>query len=215
MLEAALGALSEYGPAALALMLFAAGLGVPIPGGMLLLAAGASVQAGLVDAEVLVLTALVATVLGDGGSYLIGRYGGRKVVGWLEDRLSWQQAERTFERWGVLAILITRFLITPLALPTNLMAGGERYGLWRFLLLSALGNLVWVFLFGGLGYLFAGSWEAIGAFADDLSLWLAGVVLVVIGAYELFMHVCLHCLRVKITGVDDGAAPQKGKGRSS
>ncbi len=196
MLEAALEALSAYGVAALALMLFAAGLGVPIPGAMLLLAAGASAQAGLVDAEVLVLAALAATVLGDGGSYLLGRYGGRKLVGVLKDRLSWQRAERTFERWGAFAILLTRFLITPLALPTNLMAGGERYGLRRFLPLSALGNLVWIVLFGGLGYLFAGSWEAIGAFADDLGLWLAGAVLAAIGVYE-FMHLCLHCLRAK------------------
>ena len=46
MLDAALGALSGYGPVVLALMLFVGGLGVPVPGAMLLLAAGASSRAG-------------------------------------------------------------------------------------------------------------------------------------------------------------------------
>lgn len=193
VLEAALDALSGYGPAVLALMLFVGALGVPVPGAMLLLAAGASVQAGLLNAWLALFPAYAAAVTGDGGSYLIGRYGGRKAFGWLERRLSWRRAERAFERWGAWAIVLTRFLVTPLALPTNLMAGGGRYSFHRFLLLSALGNLVWVVSFVSLGYLFAGSWKAIGAFAGDLSGGLVvGAILVGIGLYEVYAKCRCH-----------------------
>lgn len=137
--------------------------------------------------------ALAAVVLGDGGSYMIGRYGGGRALEWLEGRLSWYRAERAFERWGAFAILLTRFLITPLALPTNLIAGAERYVFRRFVLLSVLGNLVWITAYGSLGYLFAGSWRAVGDFAGSLGGWLAvGAVLVAAGAYEVYAHCRYH-----------------------
>lgn len=193
MLEATLDALSAYGLLGLTLLLLAGGLGVPVPGAVLLLATGASTQAGLVDARLAFPLAYAAAVTGDGGSYLLGRYGGRKALGWMEERLSWHRAERAFERWGSSAILLTRFLLTPLALPTNLMAGGGRYPFRRFLALAALGNLVWVVLYGGLGYLFAESWEAIGAFTGELVAGLvAGVVLVAVGVYEVYVKCRCH-----------------------
>lgn len=41
-------------------------------------------------------------------------------------------------------------------------------------------------LFGGLGYLFAGSWRAIGGAASELGLWLTGAAVVAVGLYEAY-----------------------------
>ena len=68
----------------------------------------------------------------------------------------------------MLAIPLSRFLVTPLALPTNLIAAGDRYPFPRFASACLAGEAVRVTLFGGLGYLFAGSRRTIEGRAGDL-----------------------------------------------
>jgi membrane protein DedA with SNARE-associated domain len=87
---------------------------------------------------------------------------------------------------GKLAILSSRFLVTPLSLPINAIAGAVRYPFAGFLLLCAIGELAWVSLFGGLGYIFAGSWRAVGGIAGDLGLWLACASIAALGVYEAY-----------------------------
>ena len=171
MLDAAPGAFLAYGPVALALVLFAGCLGVPLPVTMLLLAAGALVREGLFDATLISPLVLVA-VVGDCASYLMGRYGGWLFRKRLEGTPYWSRAVHALQRWGPATILLTRFLLTPLATPTNLIAGGKRYAFQEFLLLCLIGDSLKITLFVGLGYLFAESWEAIGASINNLIWWL-------------------------------------------
>ncbi len=76
---------------------------------------------------------------------------------------------------------MTRFLLTPLALPTNLLAGSSRYAYGRFLALDALGELVWIALYGGLGYAFADQWETISDLAGNLTGALIGLLALLAG----------------------------------
>lgn len=171
MLDAAPGALLAYGPVALALVLFAGCLGVPLPVTMLLLAAGALVREGLFDAALIYPLVLIA-VMGDCTSYLMGRYGGWLFRERLQGTPYWSRAEHALQRWGSAAILLTRFPLTPLASPTNLIAGGKSYAFQKFLLLCLIGDTLKITLFVGLGYLFAESWEALGASINNLTWWL-------------------------------------------
>lgn len=186
MPDSASDLLLNYGPLALALAIFVGALGLPLPGTALLLAAGALARGGLVNAPVAAVMAVSAAVLGDGTSYLLARFGFKPVLGRLEGNAAWRRAEQAIERWGVFAILLSRFLVTPLALPTNLIVGGDRYPFVRFISLCLAGETVWVILFGGLGYLFAESWRAIGGFAGDLGLWLTGAAVAAVGFYEAY-----------------------------
>lgn len=68
MLDTAANTLPAYGLLALLLILiFLGSLGVPVPGSMLLFAAGAAASAGLLNAPLAALLAIVAAVLGDVG----------------------------------------------------------------------------------------------------------------------------------------------------
>jgi membrane protein DedA with SNARE-associated domain len=179
--EAFLTAMLAYGPLALALALLLAALGIPLPATLLLLAAGAFARQGALDGAWAAGLGLLASVLGDSGGYCLGRCGAlvpQRVAG----RPSWQRAQATFARRGSLAVLLTRFALTPLALPTNLIAGSTRYAFPRFLLFDAIGELVWVVLYGGLGYLFADRWEALSDLAGNLTGALLGVLAMTIGA---------------------------------
>jgi membrane protein DedA with SNARE-associated domain len=181
--EAFLTAMLAYGPPALSLALMIGALGLPLPGTMFLLAAGAFARQGVLDWPLAAPLALLGAVVGDSSGYLLGRYGGRLVLRWVEDSATWQGAQQVFDRRGGLAILLTRFLLTPLAVPTNLIAGSSQYAFWRFLAFDISGELVWVALYGGLGYLFAQSWEVLNDLAGNLSGLLVGLVALGVGGY--------------------------------
>jgi len=174
-----------YGPPALALALLLGALGIPVPGTLFVLAAGAFVRQGVIDLATATGLGLLGVVLGDSASYAIGRF----AKGWVERRFgrsaAWQNARATFEHRGGLAIYLTRFLLTPLALPTNLIAGGSGYGFWRFLAYDLAGEFTWIVLYGGLGYLFGSQWELISQFISDFSGLLVGLVALGAGLYFL------------------------------
>jgi membrane-associated protein len=181
--ETLLTAMLAYGAPALSLALLLGALGLPLPGTMFLLAAGAFAGQGVLNWPAVAPLALLGVVVGDSGGYLLGRYGGQLVLRRVEGSDSWRRAQDTFARRGGLAIVMTRFLLTPLAIPINLISGSSRYAFWRFLSLDVLGELVWVGLYGGLGYLFADSWEAMSDLAGSVSGLLVGLVILGGGGY--------------------------------
>jgi membrane protein DedA with SNARE-associated domain len=177
-----------YGPPVLGLALLMGALGVPIPGTLFVLAAGAFGRQGVIDLASASWWGLLGAVLGDSASYALGYF----AQGWVQPRFrrssAWLKAQDIFERRGGLAIYLTRWLITPLAVPTNLIAGGGGYSFWRFLGYDVAGEVTWVVLFGGLGYLFGGQWEAIYQFINDFSGLLVGVIALTTGIYFLIQR---------------------------
>ncbi len=184
-----LTAMLNHGVAILALTLFFAALGVPLPATVLLMAAGAFVQQGMLPFDTAVATALVASIVGDGGSYLIGRFAIDRVPARLVRGAAWSRATQVFDRWGVAGILLTRFLLTPLALPVNLLAGSTRYPVARFLPAVVVGEALWVSLIGGLGFWFADRWEPLSRLAVDFAGVLVGLALASAGAWALVRRV--------------------------
>jgi membrane-associated protein len=174
-----------YGPPALGLALLLGALGVPLPGTLFVLAAGAFVRQGVIDWAAASSLGLLGVVLGDSASYTIGRF----AKSWVQRRFgqssAWQNAQATFEQRGGVAIFLTRFLLTPLAIPTNLIAGGGGYAFWRFLSYDVAGELTWIVLYGGLGYTFGSQWELISQFISDFSGLLVGAVALGAGIYFL------------------------------
>jgi membrane protein DedA with SNARE-associated domain/UDP-2,3-diacylglucosamine pyrophosphatase LpxH len=182
-----LNAMTAYGPAALGSALLLGGAGVPVPATLLVLAAGAFARQGVIDWSLALGVGLLGVVLGDTLSYALGRFG----KAWAQRRLSlsgsttWRRAQNRFERGGALAIYSTRFLVTPLALPTNLIAGGSGYDYRRFLSYDVAGEMTWLLLYGGLGYAFASQWQTINQIINDLSGWLVGALVAGMGIYFL------------------------------
>ena len=177
-----------YGAPALSVALLLGAVGLPVPCAMLLLAAGAFVGQGALDWTPLISLALVGVVAGDSGSYCLGRCAGPLLVKRVEKTSAWQTAKATFERRGGVAVFLTRFLLTPLATPTNLIAGGSRYPYRRFLLFTIVGEVIWVGLYGALGYLFADSWELLNDLVGNLSGVLVGVVVLAAGGVMAFRY---------------------------
>ncbi|HMQ54522.1 MAG TPA: DedA family protein [Anaerolineae bacterium] len=174
-----------YGSPMFALTLFVGALGLPVPGTVLVMAAGGFVRQGVLDAPSTLGLGLAGAVTGDVISYSLGRF----ARGWLQGRFghteSWQKASENIQRRGGIAIYLTRWLVTPLAIPTNLTAGSGGYPLWRFLSFDAAGELTWLLLYGGIGYAFGSQWEVVSDFVSDFSGVIVGVVALGAGLYIL------------------------------
>ncbi len=181
-----------------ALTVLVGALGVPLPSAVIVLAAGSLTTADTTDLadgtdspDLMLLfgVILAAAVIGDVVSYGLGRWAGHLVLGRWGARVGMTPArltsvEQRFERWGGLLVLVTRFLLTGLAVPTNLVAGAGTYPLARFLAYAVAGEAIWTGQFLALGWLFGPSWVSLLDYLDDAMMVLTtlavAIVLVVI-----------------------------------
>lgn len=172
--------LQEYGYLALWLSVFVASVGVPLPIGLLLLAAGAFAALGDFDIVLLTVVAVIASICGDSVGYLIGRRLGHKVLLWLAGRLlpaeRIKRSQEYFKRRGAWAIFLSRFLFSAFGGVVNLLAGTEEYPYRRFLLYDATGETIGALLPLSLGYVFGVSWEAVGDILGGVSLFALGLL---------------------------------------
>lgn len=177
--------LLNYGALVLGGTLFLAALGVPLPATVLVVATGAFSGQGVLSLQAAAAVAVVAAVSGDVCSYLLGRFVGDRLTPRWKTSKAWQSADHQFARWGIWSVFLSRFLFTPIALPVNLLAGSTRFAWPYFMAAVVLGEVIWVLLYGGLGLLFADSWEALSQMASDMSGMLVGVLLLGAGIYAL------------------------------
>jgi membrane protein DedA with SNARE-associated domain len=153
--------------------------GLPVPGETVLLGGGAMAQFGRLSLTRVIVTAMVAAVIGDNIGFLIGRRGGRALaerhgwkVGLTAARLN--QFDRFFERYGPQTVFIARF-VTGLRVFCAVLAGSSGLRWQTFLFYNALGAVVWSIAIAFAGYSLAYSW-------DTLERWIgrSGVVLLVL-----------------------------------
>jgi membrane-associated protein len=182
--EWALTILKNYGVLILFFISYFGSLGIPFPITPVIIAAGAFTRQGILDWRLAVLACLVGAALADHSEYFFGRWAG----GWLKRRFGqniiWQKALSTINRQGKWAILLTRFWLTSLAPAVNLLAG-SRFPYFRFLLFDLIGELLWVLLYGGLGYIFAGQWKLVSQIVTSFSGLSVGLLILAAGIYFL------------------------------
>ena len=173
----------NYGPPVFAILLFLGALGVPIGASVLLIAAGAFSQQGILSWPLTAFLGWLAAVVGDAISFGMGYY----AKDWVNQRFGgssvWKSSKESFEARAGMAIFLTRFLITALAIPTNLIAGGGGIPFRRFMIYDALGELTWIVLYGGLGYLFGSQWEVISDVISNFGGLVLGIVILGVGLW--------------------------------
>jgi membrane protein DedA with SNARE-associated domain len=105
---------------------------------------------------VMALAGALGYLLGAIVGWAIGLYGGRPL---LERRGRWfhlsvdklDRAERWFDRWDDLAVLVGR--VTPVIRSfISIPAGVFRMRFWRYVVLTAVGSAIWAFALAGVGW---------------------------------------------------------------
>ena len=112
---------------------------------------------------VMALAGTLGYLVGAVAGWWIGLHGGRPL---LERRGRWfhlsaaklERAERWFDRWDDLAVLIGR--VTPVVRSfVSIPAGIFRVSLWRYTVLTLVGSAAWAFALAGVGWAVGRSYE--------------------------------------------------------
>ena len=149
-----------YGAVVLAAVFLAGAIGVPLPSTLCVVAGGAFIQQGVLDLGSTIGLGLAGVLVGDMLSYGMGRLLRRPIEKRYGQSAIWQRAEQYFARRGGIAIFLTRCVLTPIAVPINLIAGSSDYQFGRFVAYDAAGELTWLLFYGALGYFFGSQWES-------------------------------------------------------
>jgi membrane protein DedA with SNARE-associated domain len=173
----------NYGAPILAGIVFVSALGIPLPATLVMIAAGAFSREGFLPWHTTGLVAWVCVVLGDCAGYAVGYSARGPFLRRLGQSDRWNQAEDFFQRWGGMSVFLTRFLVTGIASPVNLIAGMGNISFRTFLLYDAVGEGIWVFGYGGLGYLFGSQWEVVSEFMSSFGGLILGLLLLGVGVW--------------------------------
>ena len=129
-----------------------------LPGDSLLFAAGAIAATGALDIRLLFLLLAGAAILGNTVNYSVGHFIGPRVFRSDEthpllNRQHLDRAHAFFEKYGGMAVVLTRFVpIIRTFVPFVAGAGAMRYS--AFALFNVLGGALWVAVCLGAGYVF-------------------------------------------------------------
>ena len=180
--------IAHHGYAVVAIILFLAAVGLPLPTSITLLAAGAAAHQGI-RLEIILPLSWAAMLLGDTLLFVGGRYTGWWLLAGM-CRLAMNpegcifSSSAYFYRRGARTLLFAKW-IPGLAAMAAPLAGSLNMRFGRFLRLDAVGVGIYVVSWVGLGYLFS-------AFIHEITAWIAtlghailfGVVLLAI-AYAI------------------------------
>lgn len=150
--------IARYGYQSLFLFLFLEAIGLPIPGAVALLAAGAAVASGVMRLAIALPVSMLAMLIADTLLYVAGRYSGWSLLAVLCGlSLSPEgcivRSAKWFYQRGRVALLFAKFVpgINTMAPP---LAGSMKMRAAQFLRLDLAGVLIYSLSYGVMGFLF-------------------------------------------------------------
>ncbi len=179
----------KHGYSILFAALFAHQLGLPLPGPLFLLAAGALAAAGKLSLVASICLAVSACVLADWVWYEAGRVRGDKVLHFIhrftrDPEYHDRKAKETFTRYGLPLLLIAKFVpgLDAVAPP---LAGTSRTTRLRFVTLDALGAALYSCAYAGLGYIFSHDLNRAAAYAGRAGSVFTGIAVAALLIYAV------------------------------
>jgi membrane protein DedA with SNARE-associated domain/rhodanese-related sulfurtransferase len=172
--------LSSHGIWVLLGLVFAGGLGLPVPSSPILIAAGVLAGVGQLPLAGVVLGSSIVLLGADMLWFELGRWRGRRLLAFLckislEPDTCVRRTEALFARSRATSLVISKFLpgLRTVAPP---LAGMLAMGRGEFVLFNGAGTLLWVGALTALGYLFSEQVAKTAAPAAQLGGWLAFAV---------------------------------------
>jgi len=162
-------------------------IGLPVPGPLFLLAAGALAATGKLGLAAALGLAVVACVLADWLWYEAGRLRGEKVLHLIhrfapDPDAADRRAKRTFAKYGPPILVLDKFVpgLDAVAPPLAGTSGTSRF---RFLALETTGAALYSCLYAGLGYVFSHELDRVAIYAGRAGTLLGGLALGVLAIY--------------------------------
>src|SRR6266851_2086655 len=153
-----LTAISHHGYLLIFLIVFAEAAGLPAPAAIALIAGGAAAAAHILNPALVLAVAVCAMMLGDSILFVLGRYTGWALLGFL-CRLSLNpetcilRSAESFYKRGRVALIFAKFIpgVNSMAPP---LAGSMKMKPSQFLRFDFAGASLYALAYGGVGYVF-------------------------------------------------------------
>ncbi|KXO79802.1 DedA family protein [Brucella anthropi] len=152
--------IAAYGALALFVIVYFESFGAPLPGESALIASSLLALHGTLNIEAVLIAVFIGAVLGDCTGYLIGRFGGRRLIlryGHLvkltPERL--EQFEKLFDSKGIYVVATARFVVLLRQL-NGIVAGSMKMYLLHFLAANIVGATGWTLAWGLGPYMLSG-----------------------------------------------------------
>ena len=180
MTELILTLAADYGVPLLFCVTFLSCLALPVPSSLLMLASGGFAAAGDLSLAAVALAAFCGAVIGDNLGYWIARRFGTRLTLWLATRprraALRDRSQAFMNRWGGSSVFFSCWLVAPLGPYVNYVSGLTGFSWPRFALWGIAGEVVWVSLYVGLGFLFADNISAISDLLGNITGFLVAAV---------------------------------------
>lgn len=210
MLNALTRMLEHYGYAGVFLLIMLEDFGLPAPGETALIAAAVAAASGKLNIWGVLLAGVAGAIIGDNIGYAIGHFGGRRLVLKVGSRIGltaekFSHAEGFFKRYGDGVVAGARF-VELLRQLNGIIAGTMGMRWTTFLAFNSLGAVLWVGVWGSVGYFAGHNIRLIEGWFMRFS-WLALIAIVVGGgAYFILQR------RRSRTSSSDAEAPDSNTG---
>jgi membrane protein DedA with SNARE-associated domain len=159
------GLIQSYGYLALA-------VGTLLEGETILIAAGFAAHRGYLDIFAVIGIAALCGFIGDQFFFWLGRRHGAAVLKrWPAVARQSDRVHRLIERYHAPVIIGVRFAYG-LRIAGPILIGMSPISAWRFVLLNALGAMLWAILVTGVGWLFGQAAEALFDKIERVEGWL-------------------------------------------
>jgi membrane protein DedA with SNARE-associated domain len=175
----------------LLVVLFATGLGLPIPEEGPIMAAGVLAQEQVIRWWIALPVCLIGVLSGDMVLYWVGHHWGERILEWRPVRwvLSKEREDRlknAYHRHGV-KILFTARHVVGLRAAAFLTAGIAKVPFWRFIAADTAAALIGVPVSFGVAFVFADQLERVLADVHRVERWLALYALVAIAVWLAYL----------------------------
>ena len=179
--------ITKHGYSVLFGAVFVHQIGLPVPGPLFLLAAGALAAAGKLGLVAAFGLAVAACVLADWIWYEAGRVGGDRVLHLIhrfapDPDAADRRARRTFARYGPPILVFDKFVpgLDAVAPPLAGTSGTSRL---RFLTLETTGAALYSGVYAGLGFVFSHDLDRVAAYAGRAGTVLGGLAFGLLAIY--------------------------------
>jgi membrane protein DedA with SNARE-associated domain len=178
--------IARFTYAGIFLVLFVAGLGVPIPEEIPILAAGVLASQDVIRWWGGILVCLVGVLAGDSALYWVGHHWGEHILDWRITRLVLTEAreatlKQAYRRHGMKIVFSARF-VAGFRAAAFLTAGVVRIPYWKFALVDAIAAVVGVPLGFGVAFLFTDQLPAFVRGVHQFERLLALVAMILVAA---------------------------------
>nr|WP_321458408.1 DedA family protein [uncultured Cohaesibacter sp.] len=171
MTETILALIPTYGLWVIFLSLFLGAMAVPLPGSMLMVAAGSFASSGDIELYTALGVAYAGFIIGDQAAYRLAHVAGAGLMDRFRksNRVApmVHRAEALLDKRGAIAVFLSHTVVSPVGPWVNYLCGAAHMKWLHFSVASVLGAACWVAAYGLAGYYFADRLADLAQLAND------------------------------------------------